>query len=360
VGQAGAGVYPLLRENNAQGACDMGALPDFLPGYRKVSDPQAREVFEREWGVRVPESEGLSGIEMISKALNKEIRGMVLVGANTVETFPDSRMMQRALNTLDFLVVIDIFLTPTAKLAHVVLPAACFAEKDGTYTNCERRIQRIRKAVEPPGEGRPDWRIVADLISMMGVKAEYNSPADIMEEISRTTPIYGGVNYSRLEDKALHWPCSGPDDPGTDILYAESFPAGKGRFTKVEYLIPDDEPDIRYPFYLIARSHLYHFGSGARTKRSRLLTDISHPPSVEISPEDAEKLGVENGQNIRLTSKTGSVILKARITDGILPGMLFYPVSVSASKINSLFSAELDMLTRTPNKKMCVVNIDRV
>ncbi|MEW6201087.1 MAG: molybdopterin-dependent oxidoreductase, partial [bacterium] len=239
LGKTGAGVFPLVKENNDQGACDMGVFPDYLPGYRKVSDQEARAAFEREWKVSLPVTDGMSGFEMVTRALTKEIRGIVNVGANPVAIFPDTKTMKRALEALDFLVVLDIFLTPTAELAHVVLPGACFAEKDGTFTNMERRIQRIRKAVDPPGQSRPDWQIIADLSARMGYKIDYSSTAEIMDEIARLTPIYRGVSYNRLEKESLHWPCVNADDPGMHDLYKESFPAEKGKFTKVEYLVPD-------------------------------------------------------------------------------------------------------------------------
>lgn len=360
MGKSGSGVYPLVKENNGQGACDMGVLSDFLPGYRKVSDPDARALYEKEWKVALPVAEGMSGIEMISRAMNKDIRAVINVGANPVAIFPDSNAMKRALESLDLLVVLDIFLTQTAELAHVVLPGACFAEKDGTFTNSERRIQRIRKAVDPPGESRPDWRIIADLVARMGFEADYSSPAEIMDEIARTTPIYGEVSYERLEREPLHWPCISQDDSGTHNLYVDSFPIGKGQFTKVEYLVPDEEPDIEYPFYLLTRSSLYHFGSGARTRRSERLTEVSSECFLEISPEDARELQIAEGQQVKIVSKTGSITLPARITEGLPRKTLFVPAPLEAAEVNSLFSAELDVLTRIPNNKSCTVKIERV
>ncbi|MEW5947477.1 MAG: formate dehydrogenase subunit alpha [bacterium] len=359
VGKPGAGVFPLVKENNGQGACDMGVIADFLPGYRKVGDGDARALFEREWKVALPAAEGMTGIEMISRALHKDIRAIIVVGANPVAVFPDSNAMKRALESLDLLVVLDIFPTETAQLAHVVLPGACFAEKNGTFTNCERRIQRIRKAVDPPGESRPDWRIIADLTARMGLVADYSSTAEIMDEIARTTPIYAAVSYDRLEREPLYWPCAGTDEPGEHTLYQNAFPAGKGRFTKVEYLLPDEAPDAHYPFFLITRSSLYHFGSGARSRRSRRLIEMSPGCFIEISPADAKELQVTDGREVKVTSRRGSIVLPARITGDVPPGTLFVPVPHSASEVNSLFSAQLDVLTRIPNNKSCAVRVER-
>ena len=360
VGRPGAGVYPLVRDNNGQGACDMGVLPDMLPGYCRTSDAAAAARFEAEWKTPLPLAEGLTGLELISNALSGGVRAMVNVGANPVALFPDTATMKRAIQALDFFVALDIFMTPTAELAHVVLPVACFAEKDGTYTSNDRRIQRIRKAVDPPGLSRPEWSILIDLINRMGGRETAADPADVMDEVARTSPLFAGVSYERLDREVLHWPCTGPDDPGARNLYEHSFPAGKARFTKVEYLVPDDEPNIDYPFHLITRSCLYHFGSGARTRHSEQLSGFSPECFLEIHPEDAADLAIEDGGQVRVTSKTGTLTLAARITGGLPRKSVFVPISLAAHEVNALFSTELDVLTRVPNSKMCVVKIERV
>jgi len=361
LGRPGTGVFPLVKENNGQGACDMGVLPDLLPGYRKVSDAAARANLEQEWGVKLPVAEGLSAVEIISQAASGGIRAIMNVGANPVAVFADSHTMKQALQALEFFVALDIFPTPTTELADVILPVACFAEKDGTFTNTERRIQRVRKAVDPPGQSRAEWQVLADLFRRMGIPADYKSPADIMDEIARTTPIYAGVSYERLEREALHWPCTAADDPGARVLYENEFPTGgKAKFMKVEYLVPDEEPNINYPFSLITRSHLYHFGSGARTRHSKQLSEIFPECFLEIGPEDAEGLAVAHGQHVKVISKNGAIELPAKITDGLPRNIVFVPVSLSAAEVNSLFSTELDVVTRIPNRKMCTVQIERV
>lgn len=360
VGRRGAGVYPLIQENNGQGACDMGALPDYLPGYQKINDAAARAVFEKEWNAPLPENEGRSGVEMVADAAEGRIKGLVLMGANPVEAFPDSKLIRRAFESLNFLAVLDIFPTPTAQLAHVVLPCTCFAEKDGTYTSCERRIQRVRKAVDPPGRARPDWWILSELMRRMGTPAPYDSPSDIMDEIARTVPIYGGVSYERLEREPIFWPCAHPGDPGVRTLYANDFPMGKTSFTRVEYLVPDEEPTTAYPFSLITRSHAYHFGSGARTRQSVRLLRACPAPYVEVSPGDADALPARDGDRIRITSKNGTSLLTVRVTPGVPPGTLFVPSPPAGELVNALFSVDVDILTRVPNRKICMVKIEKV
>jgi formate dehydrogenase alpha subunit len=361
IGRPGVGVYPLVKENNGQGACDMGVLPDYLPGYRKVSDPEARADLEKLWGVAPPAGDGLTGVEIISQAAAGGIRAIMNVGANPVAVFADSTTMKKALESLDFFVALDIFPTPTTNLAHVVLPVACFAEKDGTFTSAERRIQRVRKAVDPPGQSRAEWQVLSDLCRRMGLPAEYKSPADIMAEIARAAPIYAGVSYARLERQTLHWPCENADHAGSPVLYEHAFPhRDRAQFMKVEYLVPDEETDMNFPFSLITRSHLYHFGSGARTMHSKQLKEMFPECFLEIGAEDAEGLAVADGQRVKIVSRAGSMELPARITPGLPRSVVFVPVSMSAAEVNSLFSTQLDVVTRTPNRKMCAVQIERM
>ncbi len=360
VGREGTGVNPLRGQNNVQGACDMGALPDVLPGYQRVADSKVREKFEKEWGVNLSDKVGLSVMEMFLAAKEGKVRGMYIMGENPGLSDPDITHVIQALRSLDFLVVQDIFLSETAELADVVLPAVSFAEKDGTFTNTERRVQMIRKAIEPIGQAKPDWQIIAELATKMGYHMSYESPKEIMEEIARLTPIYGGISYHRLENGGLQWPCPDHAHPGTKFLHEDKFTRGLGKFAEVEYVPPAELPNKDYPFMLTTGRILYHFHTGTMTRRSRGLSEICPEGFVEINPADAEKLQVQHGTMVKVVSRRGQVMTRVKVTDMVPPGILFMPFHFKEAAANVLTNPALDPVAKIPELKVCAVRVERI
>jgi formate dehydrogenase alpha subunit len=359
VGIANAGVNPLRGQNNVQGACDMGGLPNVFSGYQPVGDPQVREKMAKAWGVsRLPEGPGLTLMEMIQGALDGKIKGMFIMGENPMISDPDLHHVEEALRRLDFLVVQDIFLTETGRLAHVVLPGASFAEKDGTFTNTERRVQRVRKAVDPPGQARQDWEIICDLSSRMGMAMSYESPEEIMEEIRAVTPSYGGITYWRIEKVGLQWPCPTLDHPGTPFLHKDRFTRGRGLFHPVEYRPEPEEPDEEFPLYLSTGRILYHYHGGSMTRRSVGLVERAPACEVEISPEDAEKLGIGDGNRVRIRSRRGQIEAVARVTDKAVEGTVFVPFHFAEAAANLLTHSHLDPISKIPGYKVCAVRVE--
>jgi formate dehydrogenase alpha subunit len=326
VGVRGGGVNPLRGQNNVQGACDMGALPDVYTGYQKVANPEARAKMARAWGVsELPAEPGLTATEMLPAAHRGELKALYIVGENPMVSDADIAHVEACLKHLDFLVVQDIFLTETARLAHVVLPAACFAEVDGTFTNTERKVQRIRKAVEPPGRARPDWEIVADLATRLGHPAGYGGAEAIMAEIATVTPSYCGISYPRLEREEIHWPCTGTDHPGTPCLHMDTFTCGLGNFSPVEYRPPAEPTDAEYPLLLTTGRVLYQYHTGTMTMRTKGLNEKAPGSFIEIAPEDARAAGVADGDDVLVSSRRGEVVVRARVSGMTAPGTVFMP-----------------------------------
>jgi len=359
VGKEGTGVNPLRGQNNVQGACDMGALPNVFPGYQRLDVASVREKFEKEWGSKLPDKAGLSVVEMLQAAKEGKVRGMYIMGENPALSDPDTTHVIEALEALDFLVVQDIFLSETAKLADVVLPAVSFAEKDGTFTNTERRVQRIRKAIEPIGQAKPDWLIITELATRMGYPMAYESPKQIMEEIARLTPSYGGMSYDRLEGGGLQWPCPTQDHPGTRFLHEGKFTRGLGKFTPVEYIPPAELPDKDYPLVLTTGRVLYHFHTGTMTRRVKGLNEIYPEGLVEINPDDAEKLQVLDGSVVKVTSRRGSVTTKASITERVPAGTVFMTFHFREAAANVLTNPALDPVAKIPELKVCAVKVEK-
>jgi formate dehydrogenase alpha subunit len=357
IGRPGTGLYPLRGHQNVQGACDMGALPDLYCGYQKVES--ARPKFEGAWGTDLPDQPGLTAIEMLSAAEEGKLKGLFIVGENPMMSYPDSSRVRRALEALEFLAVFDIFPTETTELADVILPAASFAEKDGTFTSTERRIQRIRRSLDPPGEARAEWEVISDLLRRMGVAANYASASEIMEEIASLTPQYGGVHYDRLGIGGLQWPCPSRDHPGTGILHSEGFPIGKARFRAVEHQEPFECPDMEYPLILTTGRSLYHFHTGTMTRRTSLLDREVPRPVVEISPDDAKELGIRNGQHVIVETRRGSIGLEARVTPDIPRGELFVPFHFSEAPANVLTAQVLDPRSKIPELKVSAARVRR-
>jgi len=363
LGKPSSGVNPLRGQNNVQGACDMGALPNVYPGYQKVDNPDAQKKFEKAWGVDLDGSPGLTLTEIMDAAYEGTVAAMYIVGENPIISDPDSKHVEDALKKLDFLVVQDIFLTETARLADVVLPAATFAEKEGTFSNTERRVQRVRKAIDPVGESRPDWRIVCDIAQGMGAKGfEFESPAEIMEEIASVTPQYGGISYERLEEGGLQWPCPNPEHPGTLYLHKEKFgtPSGKGKFAALEYKPPAETPDDEYPLVLTTGRSLYHYHTGTMTRRVKGLNVLRTEELVEINQKDAESLGVADGETVSVVSRRGQVTAKARVTDDSPAGVVFMTFHFRESPTNVITNPALDPVAKTPELKVCAVRVEKV
>jgi formate dehydrogenase major subunit/formate dehydrogenase alpha subunit len=293
-------------------------------------------------------------------AAEGRLHALFIMGENPLLSDPDQAHARRALESLEFLVVQDIFLTETARLAHVVLPAACYAEKDGTFTNTERRVQRVRKAVEPPGEARADWQILCALAEAAGYSGmRYAGPEEIMAEIAGLTPSYGGITYDRLDCHGLHWPCPDPGHPGTPVLHVDRFTRGLARFSPVVYRPPAELPDTEYPFVLTTGRTYFHWHTGTMTRRTHLLDREERAPFVEVNPEDAARLGLRERETIQVTSRRGSIRLAARISDIVLPGVLFIPFHFAEGAANALTNNVLDPESAIPEFKVCAVSIRR-
>jgi len=357
MGKEGAGVNPLRGQNNVQGACDMGALPPTLPGYQIVSVSEVREKFERAWGVKLPSNAGLTVVEMIGAASEGKVKGMYIMGENPMLSDPDIDHVEEGLKKLEFLVVQDIFLTETAQLADVVLPGCCFAEKDGTFTNTGRRVQLLHQAVNPPGESKQDWEIICELSKQMGCEMTYTSPKEIMEEIASLTPSYGGMHYERLENEGLQWPCLDSEHAGTPILHKGAFTRGKGLFTGVEYKPPVELPDKEYPFTLTTGRLLYHFHTATMTRHSKPLSAIEPEGFIEINPDDARQLGIEDKEVVEVISRRGKIQTKARFTNRVPSKTLFMPFHFAEGPANKLTNPALDPIAKIPELKVCAVAV---
>ncbi|MBW1740546.1 MAG: formate dehydrogenase subunit alpha [Deltaproteobacteria bacterium] len=361
VEQKYTGVGPLRGQNNVQGACDMGALPGMLSGYQNVADEGIRKKFERVWKTDLPTAPGLTEIDMFHGTGDKKIRAMFVMGENPALSHPDLKATRPVLQALEFMAVSDIFLTETAALADVVLPAASFAEKNGTVTSTERRIQRVRKAVSPIGASRPDWQIICELASRMNYPMAYESPAEIMEEIAMLTPIYGGVYYDRLEQGwGLFWPCPNRDHPGTPFLHKGSFVRGKGRFECTLYRPPAEMPDEAYPFYLTTGRISEHWHTGSMSRRITALSRERPEAFVEINPQDAKRLGVANRKPVRVVSRRGEITVKARLTDDVPEKTVYIPFHFTEAPANILTHGHCDPEAKIPEFKVCAVRLEKV
>lgn len=362
LGKPGAGMNPLRGQNNVQGACDMGAGPDDLPGYQKVWDSAAVGKFERAWGARLPRDRGTKATECYSRMLTKDVRGLLLVGEDPVRTEPDVSHVRSALSALDFFVVVDLFLTETAKLADVVLPARAYAEKEGTFTNTERRVQRVRAAVEAPEGTRADVDIFADLMTHLGYEQPRLAPAEIMDEIASLTPSYAGISHARLDSaevagRGLQWPCPAPDHPGTAILHMNGFSLGLGAFSTPEYRPSAERADADYPIVLMTGRVLSQYNACAMTGRTSGTSDIEGASFIEINDEDAARLGIADGSRVRVESRRGSIVSTARVSGKTNPGHAWMPFHFQDGNCNELTIAALDRVSKTPELKVCAVRV---
>ncbi len=361
VGREGTGVNPLRGQNNVQGGCDMGALPDLYSGYQKVADPSVRLKFEKAWGgALLPATPGLPLTLAMNAAARGDLKGMFIMGENPLISDPDQAHVLAALQSLELLVVQDIFLTETAQLADVVLPAACFAEKDGSFTNTERRIQLLKKAVEPPGEAKADWEIICGVAAAAGFYGmKYENTSGIMAEIASLTPIYAGVSHRRLPLAGLQWPCTDADHPGTPILHRERFSRGLGKFVPVTYRPPAETPDDAYPFVLTTGRTYFHWHTGSMTRRTHLLDREENRAFVEMNPDDATKLGIKGGERAVVSSRRGEITVFTKLTDVVPPGVLFMPFHFAEGAANALTNNELDPESHIPEFKVSAVRVRR-
>lgn len=360
VGRPHAGICPLRGQNNVQGSCDMGALPYVLPGYQDVADVTARERLSQIWGAELPASPGLTEPEMYEAAREGRFKGMYLIGYDPLHTQADVNNVRAAYAEMEMVVVQDIFLTKSAEIAHVVFPAACFYEKDGSFTNAERRIRRIRKAVEPPELALPDWEITCRLAAAMGYPMAYGGPARIMEEIARCTPIMGGVRYERLEVDGLIWPCPDREHPGTPILHQESFTRGRGRFSVLGNVETLEKPDEQFPLTLVTGRRLAHYNNGSMTRRCLGLATLEPEEIAEIHPDDAARFGIEDGSRVMVVSRRGALEVKTRVTERSRLGSVFMAFHHIDPLVNILTSPGVDEIAGTPEYKACAVRLQPV
>ncbi len=358
VGVAGGGCNPLRGQNNVQGACDMGALFNTLPGYGNLEDIARIEAFEKRWNVTLPRRPGKPATEVWDNIMKGNIRALYVFGEDPAVADANIGHVRQALAEVDFLVVQDIFLTETAKVADVVLPAACFAEKDGTFTSTERRVQRVRKAVEPPGEARADWEILRDLSARMGYHMDYQSAEEIFNEAAALLPQYRGISYERLEQCGLQWPVPDADHPGTPVLHIGSFTRGRGLFVAEEFRPPVEPVDDDYPMLFTTGRHYARYNFSSMTGKTTEIDDIAPEALAEINPVDAERLGVREGDMVRLTSRRGSVDIRATITDRSQPGTVFTTYNYHETPVNFLTIDALDRLSRTPEYKLCAIRVE--
>jgi len=359
LGRECTGVNPLRGQNNVQGATDMGCIPNFLTGYQNVEISGIRKKFEKIWGTKLPEKKGLTATEMIQAAFEGNLKALYIMGENPVMSDPDMRHTIAALKKLEFLVVQDIFFTDTAELADVILPAACFAEKDGTFTNTARMVQRIRKAVEPPEGAREDSSIIIGLSEKMGYKMQYNLIEEIFYEAGKLWPALAGITYKRIAKKGLQWPCPTIDHPGTQYLFKGGFPRGKATFTVVNYRESSETPDDEFPFILTTGRQLFQYHTGTMTRRVKAIDNISPKAFAEINPEDAKMLGIRDNELITVISRRGAIDINVKISERPLQGVVFIPFHFSEAAANVLTNSALDPIAKIPEYKICAVKIQK-
>jgi predicted molibdopterin-dependent oxidoreductase YjgC len=360
VGRPSTGVNPLRGQNNVQGACDMGGLPNVYPGYQRVNDNTVREKFENAWGVQLSDQIGLTVTEMVELAGSGEVKALFVMGENPLLADPDINHAHECMSKLDFLVVQDIFLSETAELADVVLPGSSYAEKDGTFTATDRRVQPIYKAIDPVGNSKPDWQIINQIAQQMGATGfESSSSEEIMDELATLTPIYGGITYERLTNGAvLQWPCPDVNHPGTPFLHKDRFSRGVGKFHAITYKEPAETVDQEYPLILTTGRIMFHFHTGTMSRRSDKLNNEVPEAYVEIHPDDASKLGNGNINRVRVSSRRGEIELVARVTDRIKPGVVFIPFHFAEAAANRLTNSAFDPVAKIPEYKVCAVKVE--
>jgi len=359
VGKESTGVNPLRGQNNVQGACDLGALPNVYPGYQSVEDPVIKAKFEKAWGPTLSGSTGLTVVEMMHAIEQGGVRALYVMGENPALSDPNLNRTRKALEQVEFLVSQEIFLSESAQYADVVLPSLCFAEKDGTFTNTERRIQRVRKAVSPPGQARDDWQIICDVSAALGYPMQYENAADIMDEIAQLTPIYGGISFDRIELVGLQWPCPDKSHPGTKYLHKGEFKRGKGKFHPVRFREPAESPDKDFPFILSTGRQLYQFHTGTLTRKAAAIHQVSPTGYVELHCSDAEKHGITDGDYVKVSTRRGEIVTKASVGNRVARGWLFMPFHFVEGPANMLTNDALDPIAKIPEFKVCAAALKK-
>lgn len=360
IGREFTGINPLRGQNNVQGACDAGCLPNVYPGYQRVNVPDIQKKFESAWGVSLSPNIGLTAPEITEKAIEGKIKAVCVMGENPVLGDPNVGHTLEGFKKLDFLMVQDIFLTETGNLAHVVLPAVCFAEKDGTFINTERRVQRVRRALKPPGEAKEDSWIISELSRRMGYAMNYNSIDEVFEELGSLWPALEGITYSRIEKIGIQWPCPTKNHPGTEFLYKGGFPRGKVPFTPVNFEPPVEKADKEYPFILTTGRNLFQYHFGSMTRKVKPIETHASEPYVEISPSDAKELDIKDGDMVKVISRRGNIKIKAQVTEKVHEGVIFIPMHYSEAAANMLTNDKaLDKHAKTPEFKVCAAKIEK-
>lgn len=360
VGKPGCGVNPLRGQNNVQGSCDMGCMPYDFPGYQKVNNPEVIDKFEKAWHVPLNRNTGLTSTKVLPAATAGNVKGLYIFGEDPIVTDPDTGHVRQALESLDFLVVQELFMTETAAYADVVLPGISYAEKDGTFTNTERRVQRVRKAVEPRGQAREDYEIFCEVMTRMGYPCAYESAKEIMEEISAVTPSFGGINYERLEKESLQWPCRSLTDPGTPIMHVGSFARGKGLFKAIPYKQAQELPDEEYPYLMSTGRMLYHYNTRAMTGRTEGINQIANHSYIEINAVDAQALGIQEGDKVEVHSRRGKIETYAAVGNRVFPQEVFMTFHFPDGNVNEITNAVFDDIATIPEYKVCAVAIKPV
>jgi formate dehydrogenase alpha subunit len=360
IGRECTGVNPLRGQNNVQGASDAACLPNVYPGYQKVDAPDIQANFEKAWGAKLSARPGLTTTEMIHAAAEGKLKALYIMGENPLITDPNMHHTIEALQRLELLVVQDIFLTETAQYADVVLPAACSFEKDGTFTNTERKVQRVRRAVIPPGDARDDLSIIVDISGRIGYPMEYGSPAKVLEEFGSLWPPLAGITYERIEKSGIPWPCPSHDHPGTPYLYKDGFPKGKVPFIPVFYTPASEVTDEDYPLVLTTGRNLFQYHSGSMSRRVEPIEEHAGNPYVEISPEDAKRLDIKDGETVTVKSRRGEIDIRARVTRTVSEGIVFIPMHYREAAANVLTSDALDPKVKIPELKVCAVRVSSV
>jgi formate dehydrogenase alpha subunit len=360
VGFASTGVNPLRGQNNVQGACDMGGLPNVFTGYQPVADEAANAKFSQAWGRDLPKKPGFTIPDMLKGIDEGKIKALYIVGENPMVTDPDLHHVESALKKLECFIVQDIFLTQTAKFAQVVLAGTSFAEKDGTFSNTERRVLLVRQAIPPVGESRPDWQIIQDLSTRLGYPMNYASPEEIFKEIAQLTGSYAGMTYDRLAAGGLQWPCPTADHPGTVYLHKDRFSRGKGAFTAIDYKPPAEVPDQEYPFFLSTGRVFAHYHSGTMTRVSPTLHREIEEGYVEISPADARAMHIKDGERIKVSSRRGEIQIKAKLSRKVDRGVVFIPFHFAETAANILTNPAYDPVAKIPEFKVCAVKVEKL
>jgi formate dehydrogenase major subunit len=360
VGRPGTGLHPLRGQNNVQGASDVGLIPFVYTDYQSVADPVIRAKFERAWGIPLDPKPGLTVVEIMHEVHEGHIKGMMMMGENPFLSDPNTNVVKECLAAMEFLVVQDIFLTETAEYADVILPGTAFPEKDGTYTNTDRYVQLARQAIKPPGQARTDWQVIAELATRMGYPMAYQSVAEIWDEIAALSPSFAGISHGRLAQKPLSWPVPTADHPGSDVLFTDGFPKGPGKFSPAEFAPAKELPDEEFPFVLNTGRYREHWHTGTMTRRAKALDALSPEPLADMHRDDLQRLGIRDGEFVRLRSRRGEIVLKARASTRMTPGSVFVPFHFKEAAANLLTIDALDPFGKIPEFKFCAVRVERM